>query len=266
MVDNERVRFLHYIRQHELEASLEAADLKPGAHVLDFGAGDGFAAKLISDKGYNVLAVDLAPRSPAHFPVIKIGTPELPFADDSFDFIYSSNVLEHVETVPETLKELSRILHPTGTIIFTMPTPMWRLCALLEIPFLFLRAIFIRKEINYFEVSQQDTPPVQQNQPVKKKRPFWPRIYHHIMAPHGVSPSSLHELYDFSEIRWKNVFKQNHYKVKSVIPMPIFYTASLFFHGRLLSLRRIIPNRITASCLAYHVEPLENNKVRMNDE
>ena len=43
------------------------------------------------------------------------------FGDDSFDFIYCSNVLEHVEDDANAMKELYRVLAPGGTAIIQVP-------------------------------------------------------------------------------------------------------------------------------------------------
>jgi SAM-dependent methyltransferase len=44
-----------------------------------------------------------------------------PFADDSFDEIYTSHVLEHVDDVMRVLEELHRILAIGGTLIVKVP-------------------------------------------------------------------------------------------------------------------------------------------------
>lgn len=43
---------------------------------------------------------------------------ELPYDDNSFDFIFTHDVLEHVRSVEKTLKELHRVLKPGGGKLF----------------------------------------------------------------------------------------------------------------------------------------------------
>lgn len=45
----------------------------------------------------------------------------LPFPDNSFDSILTSEVFEHVFNLPEILAELSRVLKPGGKILITCP-------------------------------------------------------------------------------------------------------------------------------------------------
>src|SRR5262245_49806129 len=42
-------------------------------------------------------------------------------ADESFDFVYSSHCLEHLDSVPEALKNWVRILKPGGHLYFIVP-------------------------------------------------------------------------------------------------------------------------------------------------
>lgn len=45
----------------------------------------------------------------------------LPFEDESFDVIFSSEVFEHVFNLPELLLEIRRVIKPGGKLIFTCP-------------------------------------------------------------------------------------------------------------------------------------------------
>jgi SAM-dependent methyltransferase len=45
----------------------------------------------------------------------------LPFQDDHFDSVFSSEVFEHVFNLEQILKELNRVLKPGGTLLITLP-------------------------------------------------------------------------------------------------------------------------------------------------
>lgn len=53
--------------------------------------------------------------------VIAGAAENLPFDDNSFDFIYSTNVLEHVQDPKLVLKESIRVLKPGGYLQFVIP-------------------------------------------------------------------------------------------------------------------------------------------------
>jgi SAM-dependent methyltransferase len=45
----------------------------------------------------------------------------IPFPDDHFDSVFSSEVFEHIFNLPEILQELNRILKPGGKLLITCP-------------------------------------------------------------------------------------------------------------------------------------------------
>ena len=53
--------------------------------------------------------------------VISAAAEKLPFEDSSFDLIYSTNVLEHVQNPELVLKESIRVLKPGGFLQFVIP-------------------------------------------------------------------------------------------------------------------------------------------------
>lgn len=54
--------------------------------------------------------------------VVREGHGEaLPFADETFDLVYSSNVLEHVDDPEKTLDEALRVLKPGGLLLCVVP-------------------------------------------------------------------------------------------------------------------------------------------------
>jgi 2-polyprenyl-6-hydroxyphenyl methylase/3-demethylubiquinone-9 3-methyltransferase len=98
-----------------------------GSRVLDIGSGGGFLTKELSDAGYEVTGIDpemsavseAAEHVTASF-VVAVGE-KLPFADDSFDSVVCSEVLEHVEDPGAVLAEASRVLRPGGVFVVSLP-------------------------------------------------------------------------------------------------------------------------------------------------
>ncbi len=82
---------------HDL--SFSPAPSLRGASVLDVGGGPGYFADAFSDCFYVGLEPDVSEMSAAGisgFGSVRGDGAALPFADDSFDVVYSSNVAEHI--------------------------------------------------------------------------------------------------------------------------------------------------------------------------
>jgi len=95
-----------------------------GRRALDLGAREGHQARRLEARGYRVTAADLAPRFDACLRV-DANAP-LPFPDDAFDLVWSSEVLEHLSDPSAALAELRRVTAAGGDIILTTPNSrMW---------------------------------------------------------------------------------------------------------------------------------------------
>ncbi|MEO7456614.1 MAG: class I SAM-dependent methyltransferase, partial [Gemmatimonadaceae bacterium] len=137
--------------QYGTPYELTAGVVKPGMRVLDWGCGNGHFSLLLETLGAAVTGFSFEPR-----PCLLEGSPDftfvpgreteprtLPFADNSFDGVFSVGVLEHVwETggdEPSSLAELSRVLKPGGAFLtFHFPSsrgwtePAFRLLGLTQ--------------------------------------------------------------------------------------------------------------------------------------
>lgn len=87
----------------------------PSGRVLDLGAGTGAANPDLGDR--EIVALDPAPQmlslNPEAMRVVASGE-HLPFADDSFDGVFSAYVFRNLTSVPDTLREIHRVLKPGG--------------------------------------------------------------------------------------------------------------------------------------------------------
>lgn len=99
--------------------------LQPHARVLDVGCAAGRDTRILKDMGFDVIGSDLAKnlltiarRENPDIVFVLADIRELPFADNSFDAIWSSAVLHHVHKteMPKVLGEFWRTLDKDGIL------------------------------------------------------------------------------------------------------------------------------------------------------
>jgi SAM-dependent methyltransferase len=109
--------FLGYMAPH-------GPEFFKGKRVLDAGSGSGRHAFYASRFGAEVWAIDIGPAvhvtrkntRDCKVNVIQADIYNLPFEEESFDFIYSIGVLHHLPSPEEAFRNLLRYLKPGGEI------------------------------------------------------------------------------------------------------------------------------------------------------
>lgn len=118
----------NYWRAIEIEEVIRH-DL-PNGQGLDVGCGDGhLMAILLRHVGRRELVgldVDhhetaLARGRNVYQKVVTAFADRLPFSDCQFDFVFSNSVVEHIANIEGVLKEVARVLRPSGRFLFTVP-------------------------------------------------------------------------------------------------------------------------------------------------
>ena len=126
--DNQRSLFeklYHFIKNIALKNKLHLINtLQPNkGRILDIGAGTGDFLSVAKKDGWQTIGVE--PSTKAKSIAINKGvsfvelTTEL--ENNSFDVISMWHVLEHVPDLDKQIKELKRLLKPTGTLIIAVP-------------------------------------------------------------------------------------------------------------------------------------------------
>jgi SAM-dependent methyltransferase len=229
--------FLKCLRRAELEAVLPF--LPAGARILEIGAGQGEQARALSQLGFDIIAIDVASSSYADervHPVADYDERTIPLSDASVDAVFSSNVLEHVEHLPELLHEMHRVTAPSGIGIHVMPTPAWRFWTLLAGPATALAGIagLIKSEGSRADIKDMAA----------------------ALLPigHGTSREAFSELWTFSTIAWKKRFTDNGFDVIATRPIGLFHTGHMLFGRRLsIALRRRLSRRLGSAATIYIV-------------
>lgn len=99
------------------QATLRAVSPRPGDRILDVGAGPGGSScstwRLVSSEMLTVAEHHRTSSAHAdHIAVCQGDATELPFADESFDALTSTQVYEYVQDVDQALTEAHRVLRP----------------------------------------------------------------------------------------------------------------------------------------------------------
>ena len=95
----------------------ETAFFSAPLRVLHFAPEQAFVQKFKKQKNLTYTTTDL--NSP--IADVKADICDLPFKDNSFDFIICNHVLEHIPDDTKAMQELYRVLAPSGTAIVQVP-------------------------------------------------------------------------------------------------------------------------------------------------
>jgi ubiquinone/menaquinone biosynthesis C-methylase UbiE len=114
------------------ELALDQIKSSAGKRIVDIGCGDGALTYLFSrQKEAHVIGVDSSieainfarekTRGAKNIEFIIASAYNLPFADDSIDYIISSDVIEHLKQPEKMLLEIKRAYGGNGKVIITTP-------------------------------------------------------------------------------------------------------------------------------------------------
>lgn len=100
---------------------------EPG-RILDIGCGRGDQLGAFSELGFEVAGIDISPLSSALCTKYEMKTADLekdsmPFPANSFDFVFSKSVIEHMNSPTCLLEKALEVLRPGGTALIM--TPSW---------------------------------------------------------------------------------------------------------------------------------------------
>jgi ubiquinone/menaquinone biosynthesis C-methylase UbiE len=106
--------------------NLVKSRLTLATRALDLGCGRGGVMERLHDRAGLVVGLDPDPRSLSDHraPALELGcgtAGALPYADETFDLVCASWVLEHLADPARALVEVARVLVPAGRFVFLTP-------------------------------------------------------------------------------------------------------------------------------------------------
>jgi len=104
-------------------------------NILDIGCGRGFLLKKLEEKagiGSRFFGLDISPKlcsiakeNNPNSEIMRGDAENLPFEDDFFDFVFMTEVLEHLLDYGKGLREARRVLKKNGVFIVSAPNRDW---------------------------------------------------------------------------------------------------------------------------------------------
>ncbi len=215
----------------EFEANAIVPWLPADGTLLEIGAGAGWQAQIFRQRGLRVFAIDVASSEylvHSRFPTVRYDGSRIPFAEATFDIVYSSNVLEHIKDIEDFHYEMLRVLKRDGIMIHVLPTASWRLSTSAA-HYAYLAKAIIRR-LTAGSVDKQGA--------VSSRRR--PRLRHWLSAVRSVLPRRhgefgnwFTEVYYFSRFRWLRLFRRLGLTLHAYTRLGLCYTGYSVFDARL---------------------------------
>lgn len=115
----------NFVYQRSKLAYVEAAKRVCG-DVLEIGTGTGYGIDIIAPRCRRFVTMDKTRSEelaamPENVEFVQATVPPLPFADESFDYVVSFQVIEHIKRDKEFVREVHRVLKKGGKFIVSTP-------------------------------------------------------------------------------------------------------------------------------------------------
>lgn len=117
-----------FLRNDRMRIMLGLVKNSKAKRILDVGCTDGFMSMLFKDMGLYTIGVDASPSAIASAQgrcdeayVANLDGQPLPLPDGSVDLIWAGEIVEHIFSTENFLRELLRVTTPGGRLILSTP-------------------------------------------------------------------------------------------------------------------------------------------------
>jgi len=227
-------QYLHAIRKREVDITFSLLNEAHFSSGLEVGAGDGYQTTLLAPHIEKLISSDLNFKrikesfkiSSVTYKTIDADKIDEVFKDQEFDFIFSSNMLEHLQNPHKFLVATQSMLTDDGYAVHIVPSrhikifylmfyyPNLALLLLERVigklkgkPFFRGANIDLENNINS-ETQSKDTGS-------RLKKFLFP-------SPHGNFPTHTKEFIAFGKNRWEHLFKESGYTITAYAKGPAF--------------------------------------------
>lgn len=218
---------LSKLRQREIEIVKSCLQDVNVARAIELGAGNGYQSKKLKSMCQELTVTDLNfDRIEEQYKDPSIIYRELDaeniggnFEAEYFDFIYSSNLMEHLPNIDDCLAGCNKVLTEDGIMITILPNSNWRLLSTLLFYPVKLKNILVAILKNSDQASEGLTIRLGNNLKVtSRKRTAFSSLF---PQPHGVSHGILSEHKAFHWRSWVRRFDKSGFDVVDIVNGPI---------------------------------------------
>ena len=114
----------NYVFQRSVLAYHKASEIISG-NVLEIGTGEGYGAEILAPHATRFITIDkTTPENlyqAANVEFAEAAVPPIPAANNSFDYVVSFQVIEHIEEDIDFVREVARVLRPGGKFVVSTP-------------------------------------------------------------------------------------------------------------------------------------------------
>jgi SAM-dependent methyltransferase len=216
------LQHLHAFRRRELQAILGQCPERQFRRGLELGAGDGYQSSILSRYVQRLVCTDYDKQRlqrqappPTSYLVCDAEAVGNLFRENTFDFVFSSNMLEHLPNPEAALAGIHRVLRQDGITIHVLPSVFWKLCHILLFNpnrlVMRIERLFAGRQTTKTVSTLGNNPKV-----ARAARRRWL-----LPPPHGVSNGTIQELLAFRRSRWKRILERSRFTVVRVMKGPV---------------------------------------------
>ena len=233
-------KWIEFIRDQELLYIKKIIFINKIKKILDIGGKDGYIAKRFTDWGFDVISIDMNPVS-TYFDVKKMDALDLKFKSNSFDLVFSSHVIAHIQDKELIFNEINRVLKNEGLIIHIVPSNWWSLITNFW-HYILLPKLLYQKIINKSDNESWKN----QNSKIKyqKKNRLINLLINH---PLGTEKSFIVEIFKFSKNNWIKLFTRYENTVIKKLNGPLVYSGYNVFKNHGIIIRKKIADLFPSS-------------------